>query len=60
MLNSMGFFISMRPIWGKIKIKSLWKGVRGRTFPQKGFPRVTNIYDYTGIMLRCDCFTFVR
>ena len=27
------------PYMGKINIKSLWKGVRGRTFPQKGMPR---------------------
>ena len=44
MLNKHGLFIAMRPIWGKIKIKSLWKGVRGRPFPQKGFPRVIAIY----------------
>ncbi len=33
------YFTGVRPIMGKNSIKSLWKGVRGRTFPQKGFPR---------------------
>ena len=27
------------PYGAEICIKSLWKGVRGRTFPQKGFTR---------------------
>ncbi len=36
---------------GKNKIKSLWKGVRGRTFPQKGFPRVTDIYQQISLTL---------
>ncbi len=33
------FFIIIRALSGKKSDKSLWKGVRGITFPQKGFPR---------------------
>jgi len=47
-----GLFYFRAPYLGKIKIKSLWKGVRGRTFPQKGFPRVADIYCYISTALK--------
>ena len=38
-----GFIRIYTPYRAEICIKSLWKGVRGRTFPQKGFTRYMHI-----------------
>ena len=55
--NVMGFFIMSNALSEKKTDKSLWKGVWGITFPQKGFPHK----NYNLLYRSCDytaCFYF--